>query len=135
MTNATDSTSNSASNAVANAVRSLMGNRRRLLILGAIVLGLGLFFKWNWLVAAGVTPLLISALPCVAMCALGLCMTKMGSGAPAAQPGSTDTVADTAPGANAPLRLVAPSGDTSDEAVAGVSNAKPVSVASKSCCH
>ena len=29
-------------------------------------------------VAAGIAPLLLSALPCVAMCALGLCMRGMG---------------------------------------------------------
>ncbi|MER8571275.1 hypothetical protein NKG99_07610 [Mesorhizobium sp. M1409] len=37
----------------------------------------GLAFNWSWLVAVGVAPLLITALPCVAVCALGLCMHKM----------------------------------------------------------
>ncbi|RVH28084.1 hypothetical protein CN211_25985 [Sinorhizobium meliloti] len=38
---------------------------------------LGLAFNWNWLVAAGVAPPLLSVLPCLAMCALGLCMNRM----------------------------------------------------------
>jgi hypothetical protein len=41
------------------------------LIAGAIALG------WPWLVAAGTAPLLLSAAPCLAMCALGLCMRGM----------------------------------------------------------
>jgi hypothetical protein len=42
--------------------------------------GLGLFFGWGWLAAVGVAPILISAAPCVLMCALGLCMMRMGDG-------------------------------------------------------
>jgi hypothetical protein len=42
--------------------------------------GLGLFFGWGWLVAVGVAPLLISAAPCLLMCALGLCMMRKGGG-------------------------------------------------------
>jgi hypothetical protein len=34
--------------------------------------------NWSALVAAGIAPLLISALPCAVMCALGLCMSRMG---------------------------------------------------------
>jgi hypothetical protein len=43
-------------------------------VLAASALGLGLMLNWSFLVAAGVAPLIISLLPCVAMCALGLCM-------------------------------------------------------------
>lgn len=55
-------------------------NGKRLL-LGGIALaliGAGLAWQWSWLVAIGVAPLLASAAPCVAMCALGLCMHRMG---------------------------------------------------------
>ena len=45
-----------------------------------IVVGLGLSFNWDWLVAIGAAPLLVAALPCVAVCAAGLCMTKKGKG-------------------------------------------------------
>jgi hypothetical protein len=63
-----------------------MAARRRWVAATALPLaavGLGLFFGWGWLVAVGVAPLLISAAPCVLMCALGLCMLRRdgGSGA------------------------------------------------------
>lgn len=60
---------------------SLLGGiirgRFALIILGAGLLVLGIGLNWSWLVAAGIAPLLLTTLPCVAMCALGLCMTKM----------------------------------------------------------
>src|SRR5262249_20804635 len=51
---------------------------RGLVILGAAVIAVGLALNWSWLVAIGVAPLLLAALPCVAMCALGLCSISMG---------------------------------------------------------
>lgn len=62
------------------ALRYYLGGRRSLLILAAIAAVGGLAFNWSWLVAAGIAPLLLSALPCVAMCALGLCMNKVTGG-------------------------------------------------------
>lgn len=59
---------------------SILGRRRWLL--GGIALALlaGSFvWQWSWLVAIGVAPLLISTAPCLAMCALGLCMHRMGN--------------------------------------------------------
>jgi hypothetical protein len=47
------------------------------LLLGGLALaliGAGLAWQWSWLVAIGAAPLLVTAAPCVAMCALGLCM-------------------------------------------------------------
>lgn len=55
-------------------------NSRNLLI-GAAVLGGGgaLYFGgWGWLVAAGLAPIILGVLPCLAMCALGLCASRMG---------------------------------------------------------
>jgi hypothetical protein len=53
--------------------------RNRLLVGGAALslIAAGLIWQWSWLVAIGVAPLLLSAAPCVAMCALGLCMHRM----------------------------------------------------------
>jgi hypothetical protein len=48
------------------------------LLLSALALGAAL--NWSWLVAIGVAPLLIAALPCAAMCVLGLCMNRMIGG-------------------------------------------------------
>ena len=59
--------------------RYYLGKRRVLLILASMMLVAGVGLNWGWLVAAGIAPILISVLPCVAMCALGLCMTKAGN--------------------------------------------------------
>lgn len=59
-------------------VRYYLGGRRGLILLTVTALGAGLFLNWGWLVAVGVAPLLLALAPCAAMCALGLCMNKMG---------------------------------------------------------
>ncbi len=109
MTIVTNSVPSSAPRAATNAVRSMLGSRRGLIVLGAMVLGLGLLFKWNWIVAVGIAPLLLSALPCVAMCALGLCMSKMAGGQSGSQSPSTDAGPDSTPAATAALQLTGPS--------------------------
>lgn len=43
-------------------------------VLGSAALG------WKWLVATGVASLLLSVLPCLAMCALGMCMNRRPGG-------------------------------------------------------
>lgn len=57
------------------AARYYLGNRIGLAVIAAAALGLGAYYNWGWLVAIGLAPILLSALPCVAMCALGLCMS------------------------------------------------------------
>lgn len=60
------------------AIFKRLGSRRVLLgVLALALIGAGLAWQWSWLVAIGVAPLLVSAVPCVAMCALGLCMHRM----------------------------------------------------------
>ncbi|RUY28051.1 hypothetical protein EN978_34160 [Mesorhizobium sp. M7A.F.Ca.US.001.04.1.1] len=59
------------------AIRNYLGDRRGQIAAGAVIAIAGLAFNWTWLVAVGVVPLLLSVLPCVAMCALGLCMNRM----------------------------------------------------------
>lgn len=112
------------------AIRYYLGNRRALLIMGGIVLAAGLAFNWSWLAAIGVAPLLLSVLPCVAMCALGLCMNKMTG-----RSCSTDSAAKTAadpslemntraiPVETPQLRLNGPGGGTEVETAA--SDVKP----------
>lgn len=53
---------------------------RGLALLATIAIAVGLAVGWNWLASVGALSLLFTALPCLAMCALGLCMHKMGSG-------------------------------------------------------
>ncbi len=60
---------------IRSAIRST--GRRGLVAAGAVIVAAGLAFNWSWLVAAGIAPVLLSVLPCVAMCALGLCMNRM----------------------------------------------------------
>ncbi|NUS22591.1 MAG: hypothetical protein HOQ25_22855 [Mesorhizobium sp.] len=72
MTRASEASSNSYCT-----IRHYLGGRRGLIAAGAVIAVVGLAFYWTWLVAAGIAPLLISVLPCVAMCALGLCMNRM----------------------------------------------------------
>lgn len=62
---------------IVRAVRAYLTGWRGLLLLAAIALAAGAAFNWSWLVAAGIAPLVATALPCVAMCALGLCANKM----------------------------------------------------------
>ena len=52
----------------------------RNLLIGALVAGGGaaMFFGWEWLVAAGVASFILAAAPCLVMCALGLCASRMG---------------------------------------------------------
>lgn len=65
-------------------VPSWLGGRG-LIIVAVAVVGLGMAFGWPTLVALGVAPLLLSFLPCAAMCALGLCMMGKGRRAGPAQ--------------------------------------------------
>lgn len=54
--------------------RYYLGNRRALLILAVLIVVAGLALNWSWLVAIGVAPVLLSTLPCLLMCAFGVCM-------------------------------------------------------------
>jgi hypothetical protein len=59
------------------------GLGRNRLVLGAAALAViaaVAAWQWSWLIAVGVAPVLLSIAPCAAMCGLGLCMHRMGSG-------------------------------------------------------
>jgi hypothetical protein len=64
--------------------RSYLGSRWVLMALGVIVLVAGIALNWSWLVAAGVAPILLSTLPCLIMCGLGLCILCRSGGKQAA---------------------------------------------------
>ncbi len=64
---------------ILHVARYYLGGRRGLLIFAGAALAAGLALNWSWLVAAGIAPILISALPCVAMCVFGLCCMNRGS--------------------------------------------------------
>jgi len=74
-------------------LRSWIGDRRLLVVAGLAVIGTGLALGWGWLAAVGVAPLIVSAAPCLVMCALGVCMMGRGQQVCSSQP---------APGAGEP---------------------------------
>lgn len=57
-------------------MRHWLGSRRGLLALAIAVAGagVGLALGWDWLTAIGIFPILVGVLPCLALCALGVCM-------------------------------------------------------------
>lgn len=69
-------------------MRSWMRDWRVLAGIGLVVSGSGLAVGWHWLTAIGVAPLIVSAAPCLVMCALGGCIMGRGHQANAIVPGS-----------------------------------------------
>ena len=63
---------------LAGIARHYLSGRRGLMALAVITISAGVFLSWGWLAAVGVAPILLALAPCAAMCALGLCMNKMG---------------------------------------------------------
>ena len=61
-------------------VRHWLRGRRGLLVIGGALALAGLGFGWSWLVALGLGPLLITVLPCLVMCGLGICMACRNGG-------------------------------------------------------
>jgi hypothetical protein len=60
-----------------DALRYWLRGRNGVIALVVLAAVIGGALNWSWLVAVGIAPLLITVLPCAAMCALGLCMHKM----------------------------------------------------------
>lgn len=71
-------------------IRAWIVSPRGLLIGGLVIVATGLALGWNWVVAAGLAPIILSLAPCAVMCALGMCM--MGRGRSAAPPGAASGV-------------------------------------------
>jgi hypothetical protein len=65
-----------------HALRYWLRGRRGVVGLLVLVALMGLVLNWSWLVAAGIAPLLLTALPCALMCGLGLCMNRTSGSAP-----------------------------------------------------
>ncbi|CAO1665854.1 MULTISPECIES: hypothetical protein [Salinicola] len=57
-------------------LKGLVTGPRRWMLLGAVAVAGGLAMGWDQLVLLGLAPLLVSLLPCLVMCGLGLCMMK-----------------------------------------------------------
>ena len=80
-----------------NLARYYLGNRSALLVLGAGVLLAEIGLNWSWLVAAGIAPILLSTLPCLVMCALGVCMLCRSSEKQTAARDAADAATSSAP--------------------------------------
>ena len=108
------------------AARYYLGRPRVMIALATVAIVAGLTLNWSWLVAAGLAPILISTLPCLIMCAFGVCMmcrSAKDQSAPVrdiAEPPTT-LVRDVAELPTPPATLVAATNDPS--------------VAVSSCCH
>lgn len=61
-----------------NKIWPYVTGRRGWVLLGLAAVGGGLAVNWGTVVALGLAPLLLGVLPCVAMCALGMCMGGAG---------------------------------------------------------
>lgn len=72
-----------------HAARFYLGGRRGILVVATIAVLAGIGLSWNWLVAAGIAPILLTALPCLVMCGLGLCMNKMAGNSCASKPAAS----------------------------------------------
>jgi len=53
-------------------------SRRTLYIGLTLAAGAGAFLGWDWLVAVGLSTVIIALAPCLVMCALGWCAMRMG---------------------------------------------------------
>lgn len=61
---------------ISRLLRYWLSQRRIQLVLAAVLIGMGAWFNWDWLVAAGFAPLILAIAPCALMCLMGLCMHK-----------------------------------------------------------
>jgi hypothetical protein len=59
-----------------NAVRYWLRSRNGVIVLIMLAVMAGAALNWSWLVAVGIAPLLLTMLPCAAMCAIGLWRTR-----------------------------------------------------------
>ncbi len=110
--------------AILNAIR--LRPRGALVAAALAIVTVGIVMNWSVLVAAGIAPLLISALPCALMCALGLCMSRMGKNSCAtetepqhsagATPLQVDTASGRSEGSQLSFDLGRPSGRRADGA-------------------
>ncbi len=115
-TRSPEATETSLSRDILYALRYYLGGRRGLIALAAVALSAGLAFNWSWLVAVGIAPLLITVLPCLVMCALGLCMNRMAGRSCATEAAAEKTLKPSAVEVTAPVSLAEPPAETERQA-------------------
>jgi hypothetical protein len=92
-------TGTSASRGLFDAARYYLSGRRGVLAFAVIAALAGVGFSWNWLIAAGIAPVVLTVLPCLVMCGLGLCMNKLFGSSCASEPAQSNSTASVQPGA------------------------------------
>lgn len=114
------------------ALRYYLGGRIGYVAIAAAAFGLGAYFNWGWLVAAGIAPILVAVLPCAAMCALGLCMGGRSKGQ-TDEPASTQNAREET-GEQSTLRLGASSDESHEASAASDRPAKATPRNRNGCC-
>lgn len=90
-----DASGNGAQAAPRRSLPPWLTERRTLVLAGAAAAGVVLGSNWGWLTTIGAAPILLTLAPCLAMCALGLCMR--GGGAAACKTRDNPSVGTEAP--------------------------------------
>jgi hypothetical protein len=70
---------------------ALLRNKWLLMAVAVLALVAIVAASWSWLMAAGLATILVSALPCLVMCGLGLCMHRYLDGSGSAQASGSAT--------------------------------------------
>jgi hypothetical protein len=100
-------------------IRRYLGNRRLLLAAALVALVGGTALNWGWLVALGIAPVLLSLLPCLIMCGLGVGCMKMMAGSGEKQSGQFGN----------------PAGTVESSAAVGIAKMESSSTGAASCCQ
>jgi hypothetical protein len=83
-----------AGNFSRTAIRRYVTNKWILLAAAGLTLVATAAINWSWLVAAGIASVVLSVLPCLVMCGLGLCMHKFVGGRAGPQATGSSAAAD-----------------------------------------
>lgn len=89
--------------------RYYLGSRRGILIVATAAIVAGVAFNWSWLVATGIAPILLTALPCAVMCGLGLCMNRLFGNSCESQSSQSQSTVESSATTSAPAKVAATS--------------------------
>ena len=78
-------------------VRNVMLSRRGWVVVLTVLAVAGVVFRWHWLVALGLASIVLSVVPCLIMCALGLCAYRVLGRSRCEKPLQGAEATDTAP--------------------------------------
>ena len=85
----------SPTQAACGLVQAALRNRLVLIAAGTVIILGGLGLGWGWLTAIGLAPIILSAAPCLIMCAFGMCMMGKASKSMSAQNAPQNTQSST----------------------------------------